>query len=73
MLLGEVCQLKPGMTQLDLACGKAEMLCQWAKKYGIKGTGVDLSEVFLSAARKRADELAVSKQLTFIQGDAGNH
>ena len=26
MVLGEICRLKPGTRQLDLACGKGEML-----------------------------------------------
>ena len=70
MLLGEICRLTPGMRQLDLACGKGEMLCRWAKHFGIQGTGVDISTVFLDAARKRADELGVSDKLMFIQEDA---
>ena len=28
VLQGEVCRLKVGMRQLDLCCGKGEMLCQ---------------------------------------------
>lgn len=70
-LLGEVCGLRPGLRQLDLACGKGEMLCRWAKRHGIRGVGVDLSEVFLAAARERAAELGVAENLTFVQGDAG--
>lgn len=70
MLLGEVCRLRPGMRLLDLACGKAEMLCRWAQRYGIEGVGVDLSEVFLTAARTRADELDVASRLTLVHGDA---
>ncbi|WP_419661058.1 methyltransferase, type 12 [Desulfosarcina variabilis str. Montpellier] len=71
MLLGDICRLHPGMKQLDLACGKAEMLCRWAQKYGINGVGVDISTVFLDSAKKRAAELKVTEQLTFVQGDAG--
>lgn len=70
MLLGEICQLQPGMKQLDLACGKGEMLNQWAKHYGIQGTGVDLSHVFITAAQNRAQELEIASQVEFIQGDA---
>jgi len=70
MLLGEICNLKPGMHQLDLACGKGEMLCQWAQKYGIQGTGVDISAVFIASACQRAAELDVSSQVEFHQGDA---
>ena len=73
MHLGEICRLEPGMRQLDLACGKGEMLCRWADRFGIQGTGVDISQVFLSAAQKRADELGVASQLEFIQGDAAKY
>lgn len=70
MLLGEICDLKPGMRQLDLACGKGELLCRWAQKYGIHGTGVDISPVFVEAARHRAAGLQVSSQVAFHLGDA---
>ena len=73
ILLGEICRLHSGMKQLDLACGKAEMLCRWAQKYSLSGAGVDISSVFLDAARKRVVELGVTDLLTFAQGDAGEH
>jgi SAM-dependent methyltransferase len=73
MLLGEICRLKAGMRQLDLACGKAEMLCRWGQQYGVSGVGVDISSVFLAAARARAEELGVASQLTFVQEDAGKY
>lgn len=70
MLLGTVCRLTPGQRQLDLACGKGEMLCRWAERFGIGGLGVDLSEVFLSAAHARAAELDVADRVSFQHGDA---
>jgi SAM-dependent methyltransferase len=70
MLLGELCELKPGLRQLDLACGKGEMLCRWAQKYGIQGTGIDISPVFVEAARQRAAGLHVSSLVEFHLGDA---
>ncbi len=73
MLLGEVCRLQPNMRQLDLCCGKAEMLCQWARRWGIEGVGVDISKVFLAAAQQRALEMGVTDQVTFIEGDAGKY
>jgi len=73
MLLGDICKLNPEIRQLDLACGKGEMLCRWAEKFGIRGVGVDISTVFLNAARERANELGVTDKLTFIQEDAGKY
>jgi SAM-dependent methyltransferase len=71
MLLGEVARIGAGTRILDLACGKGEMLCRWAERFGSTGHGVDLSEVFLAAARERARELDVA--VTFEHGDAGRY
>jgi SAM-dependent methyltransferase len=57
MLLGEVCRLREGQRQLDLACGKGGMLCRWSARFGVGGLGVDVSPVFLAAATARAGEL----------------
>ena len=70
-LLGEVSRVGPGTRILDLACGKGEMLARWAGWFGSTGLGVDLSPVFLAAARERAGELGVEGAVTFLQGDAG--
>ena len=70
-LLAEICGLRHGMTQLDLACGKGEMLVQYAARHGSSGIGVDRHEPFLTEARARADELGVTNQVTFEVGDAG--
>lgn len=72
-LLGEVSRIGPGTRILDLACGKGEMLCRWAADFGSAGHGVDLSEVFLAAARERAVELDVADRVTFERGDAGRY
>lgn len=73
MLLGRVARVGPDSRILDLACGKGEMLCRWAVEYGSTGHGVDLSEVFLAAARERAVELGVDDRVGFEQGDAAAH
>lgn len=73
MLLGEICQLQPQMQQLDLCCGKGEMLCQWSRRWGISGVGVDISPVFLAAAHQRAEQLGVSSRVRFIEADAGKY
>ncbi|MFI6792780.1 SAM-dependent methyltransferase [Nonomuraea sp. NPDC050383] len=69
-LLGEICHIRPGARQLDLACGKGEMLSRWASRYGLQGVGVDLSSTFLDAAKKRATDLGVSDQVSFVEADA---
>ena len=73
MRLAEICQLNEHTRILDLACGKGERLCQWALKYGIKATGVDISETFIRAAKERSDELKVWSQLNFDVSDAKDY
>ncbi|RMF79145.1 MAG: class I SAM-dependent methyltransferase [Chloroflexi bacterium] len=73
MLLGDICNLQSGMRHLDLACGKGEMLCRWSQKYGTIGLGVDISEVFLEAAKARAYELHVSGRVHFVHDDAAQY
>ncbi len=70
-LLGQVSRAGRGTKVLDLACGKGEMLCRWADWFGVVGVGVDVSDVFLAAARARAAELGVAGHVTFVHGDAG--
>lgn len=41
--LGRVLRMKPGTSILDLGSGSGEMLCTWARDYGITGTGIDMS------------------------------
>ncbi|GLH96728.1 hypothetical protein Pa4123_20020 [Phytohabitans aurantiacus] len=71
--LGAAIGLRPGAALLDLACGKGELLCTWARDHGTTGTGVDISTVFLAAARDRAAELGVADRVTFVHGDAGSY
>jgi SAM-dependent methyltransferase len=73
MTLGAVSRVGPSTRILDLACGKGELLCRWARAFGARGLGVDLSAVFLAAASSRAQELGVVDQVTFHQGDAGDY
>ena len=71
LLLGDICGVRPQLRQLDLCCGKGEMLSRWSERFAHTGIGVDISPVFLEAARRRAAELHVADRLTFVQADAG--
>jgi SAM-dependent methyltransferase len=69
-VIGQALHLRAGTSVLDLASGKGEMLCTWARDHEITGTGVDISTVFTDAARARADELGVGDRLAFVHADA---
>ena len=71
--LGVALRLKPGNRVLDLGSGSGEMLCTWARDYGISGVGVDLSVLFSEQAKCRAEELGVADRVEFIHGDAAGY
>ncbi|MFD1259279.1 SAM-dependent methyltransferase [Entomomonas asaccharolytica] len=71
--LGAVLRLKHGARVLDLGSGSGEMLCTWARDYGITGIGVDMSQLFSKQAKLRAVELSVDNQVQFIHGDAAGY
>jgi SAM-dependent methyltransferase len=68
--LGAALRLETGTRLLDLGSGSGEMLCTWARDYGVIGTGIDMSQLFSEQAKLRAEELGVADHVTFIHGDA---
>ncbi len=71
--LGAALRLETGTRVLDLGSGSGEMLCTWARDYGVIGTGIDMSPLFTGQAQRRAEELGVAGQVTFIHGDAAGY
>jgi len=68
--LGAALRMEKGTRILDLASGSGEMLCTWARDYGIIGTGIDLSQLYTKQAKLRAEKLGVADKVRFIHGDA---
>jgi len=71
--LGAALRLQPGTRVLDLGSGSGEMLCTWARDYGITGVGIDMSQLFTGQAKLRAEELGVADRVKFIHGDAAGY
>ncbi len=71
--LGAALRLEKGTRVLDLGSGSGEMLCTWARDYGIIGTGIDMSKLFTEQAKLRAEELGVADRVKFIHGDAAGY
>lgn len=68
--LGKALRLEDGTVMLDLGSGSGEMLCTWARDFGITGTGVDMSQLFSKQAKLRATELGVADRVKFIHDNA---
>src|SRR4030043_288513 len=71
--LGAALRLETGTRVLDLGSGSGEMLCTWARDYGIIGVGIDMSQLFTEQAKLRAEELGVADRIEFIHGDAAGY
>jgi SAM-dependent methyltransferase len=71
--LGAALRLEPETHVLDLGSGSGEMLCTWARDYGIRGTGIDLCQLFTEQAKLRAAELGIADRVEFIHGDAAGY
>jgi SAM-dependent methyltransferase len=71
--LGAALRMERGTRVLDLGSGSGEMLCTWARDYGVIGTGIDMSRLFTEQAKLRAEELGVADQVKFIHGDAAGY
>lgn len=56
--------LKEGMSLLDIGCGWGFLLIEAAKKYGIHGTGITLSEEQYKEFRQRIEKEHLEQQLT---------
>ncbi|MEQ1770763.1 MAG: methyltransferase domain-containing protein [Devosia sp.] len=66
-LLDDYCDIRDGLRVLDIGCGKAWVMRQWAERFAIEGTGIDLSPIFLAHAARKAPALG---RLNFHQGPA---
>ena len=64
--LGQILRLKEGSRIIDFGCGCAEPLSLWAEKFGIIGTGIDISEDFCDRARKKLAAKGLSDRIEIV-------
>lgn len=67
--IGEVADLR-GKSVLDVACGKGAFACYYAKNFGTRVTGIDISPKMVEASRKRAKRDGVGRLTEFKVADA---
>lgn len=71
-LLDDYCDIRDGLSVLDIGCGKAWVMRQWAERFDIRGTGLEINPRFVEVARQKAAERGLGEKLTFIEGPAAD-
>jgi SAM-dependent methyltransferase len=66
-LLDDYCDIRDGLKVLDVGCGKAWVMRQWAERYDIEGTGLETNPAFLDFARNRPPRRG---SISYVEGPA---
>ena len=66
LAVGDILNLDEDSRVIDFGCGKGELLALWAEKFGISGTGVDISEQFCETARNKIQERKFDKRIEIV-------
>ena len=61
--------LKPGEVLYDLGSGDGRIVITAAKRYGVRGIGIDLDPDRIKEARDNATKAGVNQQVQFVNGD----
>ena len=61
--------VKPGDVLYDLGCGDGRIVIAAAKRFGIRGVGIDIDPVRIAEAQENARKAGVADRVKFIQGD----
>lgn len=68
--LGELAGIEPGMQILDIGCGVGGPARTLAADFGCNVIGIDITKDYVLAAEMLTEKVGMSKQVTFIEGDA---
>ncbi|MCA9934665.1 MAG: class I SAM-dependent methyltransferase, partial [Anaerolineales bacterium] len=71
--LVELLRLPPNAKVLELACGKAELLAQIAKRYEVTAVGVDTSPYCIRDAQAKLAERAPHVDITLLEMDGAKY
>ncbi|MGH9692907.1 MAG: SAM-dependent methyltransferase, partial [Bryobacteraceae bacterium] len=65
----EIANLKPGETLYDLGCGDGRILIAAAKRYHVKGVGIEISGRLARTAEDNVKSDGLESQVKIIHGD----
>ena len=65
----DLARLKPGDTLYDLGCGDGRILIAAAKRYKVKGVGIEISSRLARLAAANVEDEGLAKRVKIIHGD----
>ncbi len=69
-LLARHCRVRDGSIVLDVGCGKGFLLRQWAKRWKIDGTGLEIRSAAVAYARRAAASENLRGHVHFVEAPA---
>ena len=66
----ELAGIRPGLSVLDVSCGRGTQSVVYAREFGADVVGLDLSQAMLETAKARASEAGLGPSVRFVQGDS---
>ncbi len=71
--LVELLDLAPLQGVLDVACGKAELICRIAERWGASCVGVDISPYEVAAAHEKIKARGLGESVDVLDGDGAEY
>ncbi len=65
----QMAKVKPGDVLYDLGCGDGRIVIAAAKRFGIRGVGIDIDPQRIAEAQENARKAGVADRVKFIEGD----
>jgi SAM-dependent methyltransferase len=65
----EIAHLKPGETVYDLGCGDGRILIAAAKRYKVKGVGIEISNRLSEVAAENVKKAGLQQQIKIVRGN----
>jgi trans-aconitate methyltransferase len=65
----QMANVKPGDVLYDLGCGDGRIVIAAAKRFGIRGVGIDIDPQRIAEAQENARKAGVADRVKFIEGD----
>lgn len=69
-LLDDYCRVRDGLKVLDVGCGKGWLLREWARRWQIAGTGLEINPWFVAEARRLSAANGLDDRIAFLEGPA---